>query len=90
MSSFVPSLNGICLYTTAPPFDFPRSGQAFLSHEDTQHMAEKLLWLSPFVPSELPYLTGREDGHHTRPVVRFKLVWRIDQDKSVRLLTQRV
>lgn len=53
-------------------------------------MTKELLGLSPFVASELPYLTGRENGHDTRPVVRFELIWRIDQDKSVRLFTQRV
>jgi len=64
MGSFIPSLDSICLDTTAPTFDFRRSGQTLLSDENTQYVAEKFLWLSPFVTSKLPDLTGRENGYN--------------------------
>lgn len=45
-------------------------------------MAEKFLWFSPFVSPELPCLARREDSNDAGPVVRFELVWAVDEDEA--------
>lgn len=51
---------------------------------DAEHVSEQLGRRLPFVAAELPRLPRGKDSHDPAPVIGFKLLWGVDEDKAQR------
>ena len=80
----VPPVYEKASHSAAPSFHLVRDLSSPFADENAQDVAKQLLWLSPLVAPELPYLARGEDSHHPIPVIRLELFRGIDNDETVR------